>query len=93
MSVQITKEGLLLGEDLLAKQSEIPKFEPITLENYNDKLEKGTLDTDTYYFVYDTEADQTYVTKAYIDNEFTRTITTSILDLVAGKYEDSDAIK
>lgn len=93
LSVQITKEGLLLGEDLLAKQSEIPKFEPITLENYNDKLEKGTLDTDTYYFVYDTEADQTYVTKAYIDNEFTRTITTSILDLVAGKYEDSDAIK
>lgn len=93
LSVQITKEGLLIGEDLLAKQSEIPNIVTLTLKDYEDKEKANELDPDTYYCIYDTEDDQTYVTKSYLTEDYTRSITVSILDEVAGNYDNSNTIK
>lgn len=93
LSVQITKEGLLIGENLLAKQSEVPNIVTLTLKDYEDKEKANELDPDTYYCIYDTEADQTYVTKSYLNEDYTRSITVSILDAVAGNYDNSNAIK
>lgn len=69
--VAVTNEGLKIGEDLLAKQSEIPILETISESNYKSKQEAGKLDENVYYYIYDMSDEKlAYVTQSALERDY-----------------------
>ena len=69
--VAVTNEGLKIGEDLLAKQSEIPVIITISEAEYVEKQEAGTLDENAYYYIYDVVNEKmAYVTQAALEKDY-----------------------
>lgn len=61
--VDVTSEGLYIGEDPIATESDIPVLIPIEEDEYNDLVEKGEIQENAYYYVYNTKnPDLIYVT-------------------------------
>lgn len=69
--VAVTNEGLKIGEDLLAKQSEIPILETISESDYKSKQEAGELDENVYYYIYDMSDEKlAYVTQSALERDY-----------------------
>jgi hypothetical protein len=59
---------LFVGEDQFAMMSDVPNLVTLTEEEYLKLVEDGTLEPDTYYYVYDVTNDaKVYITKEYLD--------------------------
>lgn len=66
--VNVKPDGLYIEEDKLATISQIPNLVTLTEEEYLRLEEEGSLEEDTYYYVYDVENDaKVYITKEYLD--------------------------
>lgn len=89
LSISVTKEGLSIGDDILAKQSEIPKIVNISSEDYNAKLEANELDPDVYYYVFDVSSDSTYVTNGYLESNYVK-ISDNQTNLSSNYYNKSE---
>lgn len=70
LTVNVKPDGLYIEENKVAVQSEIPSLETITEEEYTKLEEEGFLKEDTYYYLYDVENNQKYVTKEYLEQEY-----------------------
>ena len=62
LTVDVTKEGLIINGDRLAGKSEIPIIISISKEDYDKAVEEDTINEEAYYYVYNTEEDLVYVT-------------------------------
>ena len=62
LTVDVTNEGLIINGDRLAGKSEIPVIISISKEEYDKKVEEGSIDEEAYYYVYNTDEDLVYVT-------------------------------
>lgn len=66
--VNIKSDGLYIQDDKLATISQIPNLVTLTEEEYLKLEEEGSLEQDTYYYVYDVQNDaKVYITKEYLD--------------------------
>lgn len=66
--INVTKDGLYNGDNKYALESQIPKLVTLPEEEYLQKVEEGTLEQDTYYYVYDVADDsRVHITKEYLD--------------------------
>lgn len=69
--VDVKSDGLFVGEDQFAMMSDIPNLVTLTEEEYLKLVEDGTLEPDTYYYVYDVTNDaKVYITKEYLDQNY-----------------------
>ena len=69
--VDVRSEGLFIGEDQIATESDIPNLVTLTEEEYLKLVEEGTVEPDTYYYVYDVTNDaKVYITKEYLDQNY-----------------------
>lgn len=68
--VNVKSDGLYIEEDKIATESQIPNLETITEEEYTRLEEEGSLKEDTYYYLYDVENNQKYVTKEYLEQDY-----------------------
>lgn len=69
--VDVKSEGLFIGEDQIATESDIPNLVTLTEEEYLKLVEEGTVEPDTYYYVYDVTNDaKVYITKEYLDQNY-----------------------
>ena len=85
LSVQVKSDGLFVGDEILAKRSEIPVIVTLSEAEYNTLQENSELDDETYYYIYDnSDPNLTYVTKKYIEDEYDRR--TVYQDYVSSNY-------
>ena len=49
--VDIKSEGLFIGDDPIATESDIPVMITLTSDDYNSRVEKGEIDPEAYYYV------------------------------------------
>lgn len=69
--VDVKLDGLFVGEDQFAMMSDVPNLVTLTEEEYLKLVEDGTLEPDTYYYVYDVTNDaKVYITKEYLDQNY-----------------------
>ena len=69
--VDVRSEGLFIGEDQIATESDIPNLVTLTEEEYLKLVEEGTVEPDTYYYVYDVTNDaKVYINKEYLDQNY-----------------------
>lgn len=69
--VDVKSDGLFVGEDQFAMMSDVPNLVTLTEEEYLKLVEAGTLEPDTYYYVYDVTNDaKVYITKEYLDQNY-----------------------
>ena len=69
--VDVKSDGLFVGEDQFAMMSDVPNLVTLTEEEYLKLVEAGTLEPDTYYYMYDvTDDDKVYITKEYLDSNY-----------------------
>lgn len=69
--VDVKSNGLFVGEDQFAMISDVPNLVTLTEEEYLKLVEAGTLEPDTYYYVYDVTNDaKVYITKEYLDQNY-----------------------
>ena len=69
--VDVKSDGLFVGEDQFAMMSDVPNLVTLTEEEYLKLVEDGTLEPDTYYYVYDVTNDaKVYITKEYLDQNY-----------------------
>lgn len=69
--VDVKSDGLFVGEDQFAMMSDVPNLVTLTEEKYLKLVEDGTLEPDTYYYVYDVTNDaKVYITKEYLDQNY-----------------------
>lgn len=73
-SVTVTTEDnrLCVGEDKIAYVNEIPKIECITQTKYDEMVESGDVQEDTYYYTYDETGTpkNTYITLEYLQTYY-----------------------
>ena len=68
--VDVKSDGLFVGKDQFA-MSDVPNLVTLTEEEYLKLVEDGTLEPDTYYYVYDVTNDaKVYITKEYLDQNY-----------------------
>ena len=66
--VDVKSVGLFIGEDQIATESDIANLVTFAEEEYLKLVEDGTVEPDTYYYVYDVTNDsKVYITKEYLD--------------------------
>ena len=53
--VDIKSDGLYIGEDSIATESDIPIIIPISLQDYNALVESGEINSKAYYYIWDEE--------------------------------------
>lgn len=88
-SVQISTNDnkLLIGEEIVAYSSDVPKIECITQTDYDQKVKDGTLEDDTYYYTYDVTGvpANIYVTQKMLQDNYVPTaqVAQMIQDAVA----------
>lgn len=69
--VDVKSDGLFVGKDQFAMMSDVPNLVTLTEEEYLKLVEAGTLEPDTYYYVYDVTNDaKVYITKEYLDQNY-----------------------
>lgn len=68
--IQSSENGLIVNNELLAKQSEIPILITIPQEEYILKQESGELNPETYYYIYNTDENLSYVTNKYLSENY-----------------------
>lgn len=69
--VDVKSDGLFVGEDQFAMMSDVPNLVTLTEEEYLKLVEDGTLEPDTYYYVYNVTNDaKVYITKEYLDQNY-----------------------
>lgn len=69
--VDVKSDGLFVGKDQFAMMSNVPNLVTLTEEEYLKLVEDGTLEPDTYYYVYDVTNDaKVYITKEYLDQNY-----------------------
>lgn len=68
--IQSSENGLIVNNELLAKQSEIPILITIPQEEYISKQESGELNPETYYYIYNTDENLSYVTNKYLSENY-----------------------
>lgn len=69
--VDVKSDGLFVGEDQFAMMSDVPNLVTLTEEEYLKLVKDGTLEPDTYYYVYDVTNDaKVYITKEYLDQNY-----------------------
>lgn len=69
--VDVKSDGLFVGENQFAMMSDVPNLVTLTEEEYLKLVEDGTLEPDTYYYVYDVTNDaKVYITKEYLDQNY-----------------------
>lgn len=69
--VDVKSGGLFVGKDQFAMMSDVPNLVTLTEEEYLKLVEAGTLEPDTYYYVYDVTNDaKVYITKEYLDQNY-----------------------
>lgn len=69
--VDVKSDGLFVGKDQFAMMSDVPNLVTLTEEEYLKLVEAGTLEPDTYYYVYDvTNGAKVYITKEYLDQNY-----------------------
>lgn len=69
--VDVKSDGLFVGEDQFAMMSDVPNLVTLTEEEYLKLVEAGTLEPDTYYYMYDvTDDDKVYITKQYLASNY-----------------------
>ena len=68
--IQSSENGLIVNNELLAKQSEIPILITIPQEEYTLKQESGELNPETYYYIYNTDENLSYVTNKYLSENY-----------------------
>lgn len=68
--IQSSENGLIVNNELLAKQSEIPILITIPQEDYILKQESGELNPETYYYIYNTDENLSYVTNKYLSENY-----------------------
>lgn len=68
--IQSSENGLIVNNELLAKQSEIPILITIPQEEYMLKQESGELNPETYYYIYNTDENLSYVTNKYLSENY-----------------------
>lgn len=69
--VDVKSDGLFVREDQFAMMSDVPNLVTLTEEEYLKLVEDGTLEPDTYYYVYDVTNDaKVYITKEYLDQNY-----------------------
>lgn len=69
--VDVKSDGLFVGKDQFAMMSDVPNLVTLTEEEYLKLVEDGTLEPDTYYYVYDVTNDaKVYITKEYLDQNY-----------------------
>ena len=68
--IQSSENGLIVNNELLAKQSEIPTLITIPQEEYISKQESGELNPETYYYIYNTDENLSYVTNKYLSENY-----------------------
>lgn len=69
LTVDVTKDGLVIGDDIIAKKSEIPVIITMSKEAY-DAIPPEKIDKDAYYYLYNTEEDMVYVTRKELRAEY-----------------------
>ena len=69
--VDVKSDGLFVGEDQFAMMSDVPNMVTLTEEEYLKLVEDGTIEPDTYYYVYNVTNDaKVYITKEYLDQNY-----------------------
>ena len=69
--IDVKSEGLFVGDDKFAMASDIPNMVTLPEEEYLKLVDAGTLEPDTYYYVYDVTNDaKVYITKEYLDQNY-----------------------
>lgn len=68
----VKDDRLNINDQQVAHTSEIPKIECITQNDYDQMLEDGNLQEDTYYYTYNEEGDinNTYITLEYLNANY-----------------------
>ena len=69
--VDVKSNGLFVKEDQFAMMSDVPNMVTLTEEEYLKLVEDGTIEPDTYYYVYNVTNDaKVYITKEYLDQNY-----------------------
>lgn len=89
--VDIKSEGLFIGDDPIATESDIPVMITLTSDDYNNRVEKGEIDPDAYYYVFD-DKDNKLVYVTLKDLEATYSTTAQTQFWVAQNYYTMSAI-
>lgn len=88
---------LLIGEQIVAYSSDVPKIECITQTDYDQKVKDGTLEDDTYYYTYDVTGvpANIYVTQAMLQENYVPTaqVAQMIQDAVAPLLSRIEALE
>ena len=89
--VDIKSEGLFIGDDPIATESDIPVMITLTSDDYNNRVEKGEIDPEAYYYVFD-DKDNKLVYVTLKDLEATYSTTAQTQFWVAQNYYTMSAI-
>lgn len=72
--VDIKSDGLYIGEDPIATESDIPVIIPISLQDYNALVESGEINSKAYYYIWDEENNKLqYVTLYDLEQSYSTT--------------------
>lgn len=72
--VDVKSDGLYIGEDPIATESDIPVIIPISLADYNSKVESGDINPEAYYYIWDEENNKlVYVTLYDLEQSYSTT--------------------
>ena len=72
--VDIKSDGLYIGENPIATESDIPVIIPISLADYNSKVESGDINPEAYYYIWDEENNKlVYVTLYDLEQSYSTT--------------------
>lgn len=72
--VDIKSEGLFIGDDPIATESDIPVIIPISRQDYDKEVENNTINSEAYYYVYDeTNEKFAYVTLQQLEDSYSTT--------------------
>ncbi len=75
--VNITKDGLQVGDEILANKSDIPTLITLTSAEYNEKVVAGDIKEDAYYYIFDEENNKlVYITLQDLEASYSTTTQT-----------------
>lgn len=70
LNIEVKNNGLYIGQDYLAKKSEVPNIITISASEYKTLTDQGKVDPDSYYYLYNTDENLVYVTKDYLSQTY-----------------------
>lgn len=89
--VDIKSEGLFIGDDPIATESDIPVIIPISRQDYDKEVENSTIDPEAYYYIYDeTNEKFAYITLQYLEESYSTT--SQMQNWVSSNYHNRDQV-